>query len=189
MKGRMASRVGVAAVALAAGAAVAAWGGTARAAESRADVETDHIDAFDDGGPRSFGLLVNPAALAFGTVAAEGDFVVADLAAASVGGTYTSLGGTTAYGAELGLPIYPWKVVFHGFYLHPRVLWAHAAADGGSVDVLGGGASMGWQWTWRFGLTLKVGAGAAYATPLQGGPSVAVTGLRPVLDGQVGWVF
>lgn len=163
----------------------------ARAAETRQDVESDHLDAFDDGGPRTLGLLVNPLALALGGVSAEGDLVLGDTAAMSVEGALASVGGTTAYGASLGLPIYPWRLVFHGFYVHPRLTWARATtADGASVDVLGGGATMGWQCTWRFGLTLRVGAGVAYGRPLSDpAPSVAVAGLRPLLDGSVGWVF
>jgi hypothetical protein len=170
--------------------AVSARPRSAHAAETRNDVESDHLDAFDDGGPRTFGLLANPLALALGTVGAEGDLVLGDLAAMSVEGDLTSVGDTTAYGASLGLPIYPWRLVFHGFYIHPRLTWARATFDGASVDVLGGGATMGWQWTWRFGLTLRAGAGVGYERTLSdGGPNVAIAGLRPLVDGSVGWVF
>jgi hypothetical protein len=160
------------------------------AAETGQDVETDHLDAFDDGGPRSFGLLVNPAALALGAFGAEGDFVLGDVAAASVEGDWISLGNATAYGAAVGLPVFPWRLIFHGFYLHPRVTWARATLPGATVDVLGAGATIGWQWTWRFGLTLRAGAGVSYARVItDGGPDVAIEGLRPLLDGDVGWVF
>jgi hypothetical protein len=163
----------------------------ARAAETTHDVETDHIDAFDDGGPRSFALLLDPAALAFRTLAAEGDLVLGDTAAMSLGAAGTSLGAAVAYGASVGFPMFPWKVLFHGFYVHPRVEWAHATSDGGAgADVLGAGATLGWQWTWRFGLTLRAGAGAAYDwTVSTGTPSPLMAGLRPLLDGDVGWVF
>jgi hypothetical protein len=163
----------------------------ALAADGRNDKETDHIDAFDDGGPRSFGLLFNPLALALGTVAAEGDFVLGDAAALSVEGNWTSLGSTTAYGVTVGVPLFPWRVVFHGFYLHPRLMAARAASDGLSADVVGIGGTLGWQHTLRFGLTLRVGAGAAYELALEqdSAPSLATTGVRLLLDGELGWVF
>jgi hypothetical protein len=185
-------KVGITRVALVA-ASVAAWvtaASPAAAGETRHDVETDHLDAFDDGGPRSFALLVNPAALAVGTFGAEGDFVLGDVGAMSFEGDWTLLGGTTAYGASVGFPLFPWRLMFHGFYVHPRVTYARAATQGSAVDVLGGGATVGWQWTWRFGLTLRAGAGASYERVVtDGGPDVAVEGLRPLIDGEVGWVF
>lgn len=164
----------------------------ARAAEGRGDVQTDHIDAFDDGGPPSFGVLVNPLALVVGSVAAEGDFVLGDGAALSLEGDWTSFGGTTAYGVTAGVPLYPWRVVFHGLYVHPRVMLAHASMPGLTGNVLGAGGTLGWQQTWRFGLTLRVGAGAAYEHAVDvapGAASFAVEGVRPMLDGEVGWVF
>src|SRR6202041_534958 len=102
----------------------------AAAAEDRADRETDHLDAFDDGGPRSVGLLLNPGALTLGTFAAEGDFVLGDAAALSVEGDWISTPGTTAYGAMVGVPLFPWRVVFHGLYLHPRALLGRGTSDG-----------------------------------------------------------
>ncbi len=162
----------------------------AAAGEPRADVETDHIDAFDDGGPRSFGLLANPLALTLGSLGIEGDLVLGDVGALSLEADATSLGGTDAYGAAVGFPLFPWRVMFHGFYVHPRVTWAHATMQGVAFDVAGAGATMGWQWTWRFGLTLRAGAGAAYDFALgDAGNGSPLVGLRPVLDGEVGWVF
>jgi len=166
-------------------------GRTASAAEGRADRETDHVDAFDDGGPRSFGLFLNPLALALGTAAAEGDFVLGDAAALSVEGNWTSVGTGSAVGVTVGVPLFPWRIMFHGFYLHPRVMAARVDSDGASADVLGIGGSLGWQHTFRFGLSLRVGGGAAYEVAL--GPentaSAGLTGVRPLLDGEVGWVF
>jgi hypothetical protein len=185
-------KVGITRVALAAAWAIA-WATTAppaAARETRRDVETDHLDAFDDGGPRSFALLVNPAALALGAFGGEGDLVLGDVGAMSFEGDWTSLGGTTAYGASVGFPLFPWRLMFHGFYVHPRITYARATSGGTAVDVLGGGATVGWQWTWRFGLTLRAGAGASYERVVtDGGPGVALEGLRPLLDGEVGWVF
>jgi hypothetical protein len=164
---------------------------TAVAAEGRGDRETDHIDAFDDGGPRSFGLLFNPLALVLGTMAVEGDFVLGDAAALSVEGDWMSVAGASAYGLTVGVPLFPWRVVFHGFYVHPRAMAAYAMNGGLSADVVGIGGSLGWQHTFRFGLSLRVGGGAAYEVALgqDAGASFAVTGVRPLLDGDVGWVF
>jgi hypothetical protein len=177
---------------LAGACALAALAGasSARAAETRHDVETDHLDAFDDGGPRSFGVLVNPLATVLGTFGLEGDFVLGDAAALSVEGDWVSTSGTTGYAATVGLPIFPWRVIFHGFYVHPRATAAMVTSAGQSFDVLGIGATAGWQHTWRFGLTLRGGGGVSYDHVL--GPeagSVAILGVRPMLDGQVGWVF
>src|ERR1700684_2302955 len=76
-------------------AALAVLGATAspaRAAEGPGDVETDHLDAFDDGGPPSFGVLVNPLGALVGTFAAEGDFALGHAAALSAEGNWTSVG-------------------------------------------------------------------------------------------------
>jgi hypothetical protein len=58
----------------------------AHAAESPRDRETDHLDAFDDGGPRSFGLMLNPAGVLFGVFGAEADVLLGDVAAVSAEG-------------------------------------------------------------------------------------------------------
>jgi hypothetical protein len=171
---------------------VVSWSAPAPAAEGRRDRETDHIDAFDDGGPRSFGLLFNPLALALGTVAIEGDFVLGEAAALSVEGDWLpTTGAGSAYGVALGVPLFPWRVMFHGFYVHPRVMAAYATNGGLSADVVGIGGTLGWQHTFRFGLSLRIGGGAAYEVALgqQAEASFAVTGVRPLLDGEVGWVF
>jgi hypothetical protein len=164
---------------------------SAAAAEGRADRETDHLDAFDDGGPRSFGLFVNPLALTLGTFAAEADFVLGEAAALSVEGDFMSTGGATAYGVTAGVPLFPWRVVFHGLYLHPRVMAAYATNAGVAADVAGIGGTLGWQQTFRFGLSLRIGGGATYEVALgqAAGAAFAVTGVRPLVDGEVGWVF
>jgi len=162
----------------------------AAAADTRRDVETDHLDAFDDGGPPSLALLVNPLAVVLGTFGAEADFVLGDAAALSMEGDWVSSGGTTAYAAAVGLPVFPWRTVFHGFYLHPRATAAVATSSGAPFDVLGIGATAGWQQTWRFGFTLRVGGGIAYEHAAGPNPSgVPILGVRPLLDGEIGWVF
>jgi len=90
-----------------------------------------------------------------------------------------------------GVALFPWRVVFHGLYVHPRVMAAYAAGPGVGADVVGIGGAIGWQQTFRFGLTLRVGGGAAYEAAFgeSGGARFATTGVRPVVDGDVGWVF
>jgi hypothetical protein len=189
MKGRSEGRCAGLGVLL--GLAVVLGRKPAIAAEGRADRETDHVDAFDDGGPRTFGLLLNPGALVLGTFAAEGDFVLGEAAAFSVEADWISTGSMAAYGVTAGVPLYPWRVVFHGLYVHPRVMLARATDDGLSADVVGIGGTLGWQQTWRFGLTLRLGGGAAYEVALAqtAGRSFSVTGVRPLVDGAIGWVF
>lgn len=49
----------------------------------------------------------------------------------------------------------------------------------------------GYDYALRFGLSLRIGGGAAYEVALgeDAGAPFAVTGVRPLLDGEVGWVF
>ena len=106
-------------------------------------------------------------------------------------GDWTSLGATSAYGVTAGVPLFPWRILFHGFYLHPRVMAAYATTRDVSADIVGGGGTLGWQHTFRFGLSLRVGGGAAYAVAVgqENAASLGFTGVRPLLDGEVGWVF
>lgn len=163
----------------------------ARAAGQAADVETDHLDAFDDGGPRTFALLTNPAALLFGSVGAEGDLLLGDAAALSLEADWLALGATTGASASVGVPVFPQGVALHGFYLHPRLFAARAWSGGAHADVAGAGATLGWEWTLPVGFTLRVGAGAAIDRPVGGDGSVAsaMVGFRPLLDGALGWAF
>lgn len=164
--------------------------GRAEAAEGPQDRETDHLDAFDDGGPRTFGLLVNPAGVLFGVFGAEGDFLLGDVAAVSAEGDYESLGGTTAFGGTVGLPLFPQGIPFHGMYLHPRVSFVRATGGGQTAWLLGGGATIGWEWTLRVGLTIRAGAGAMFSGPVAGdGAGLALDGVHPMVDGTLGWVF
>jgi hypothetical protein len=163
----------------------------ARAEQRGADVETDHLDAFDDGGPRSFALLTNPASVLFGALGAEGDVLLGDTAALSLEADWLVAGPATGASASVGVPLFPQGVPLHGFYLHPRLFAARAWANGSHGDVGGAGATLGWEWTLRIGLTIRTGAGVAIERPLGGDGSVvsAMVGFRPLLDGSVGWAF
>ncbi|HEX8794389.1 MAG TPA: hypothetical protein VF765_25770 [Polyangiaceae bacterium] len=161
------------------------------APETRTDVETDHPDAFDDGGPRSFALLTNPASLLFGAIGAEGDLLLGDVAAVSLEADVLAAGPVTGASGSLGVPLFPQGVALHGFYLHPRLFAAHAWSAGSHADVAGIGATLGWEWTLPVGFTVRVGAGAAIDRPIGGDASAvsALTGFRPLLDGALGWAF
>lgn len=178
-------------VVLALASALVAASAEARAADDGADVETDHLDAFDDGGPRTFALLTNPASLLFGSIGAEGDLLLGDTAALSLEADWLAVGPATGASASVGVPLFPQGVALHGFYLHPRLFAARAWSAGAHGDVAGIGATLGWEWTLPVGFTLRTGAGAAIDRPVGGDASVvsAVVGLRPLLDGSVGWAF
>jgi hypothetical protein len=176
---------------LALASALAAVSADARAAENGSDVETDHLDAFDDGGPRTFALLTNPASLLFGAIGAEGDLLLGDTAALSLEADWLALGAATSASASVGVPLFPQGVALHGFYLHPRLFAARAWSAGSHADLAGIGATLGWEWTLPVGFTLRAGAGAALDRPVGGDAGIvsAVVGVRPLLDAGVGWAF
>lgn len=178
-------------IALVLGAAVTAASAEARADEPRTDVETDHLDAFDDGGPRSFALLTNPASLLFGAVGAEGDVLLGDSAALSLEADGVMAGGSTGAGAAVGVPLFPQGIALHGLYLHPRVFAARAWSGSGHGDAVGVGGTIGWEWTLPVGFTVRTGAGAVVERPVGGdaGAVSSLVGFRPLLDGSVGWAF
>lgn len=178
-------------VVLALASTVSAVSGQARAQEKGADLETDHLDAFDDGGPRSFALLTNPASLLFGVIGVEGDLLLGDTAALSLEADALAVGPATGASASLGIPLFPQGVALHGFYMHPRLFAARAWSAGSHVDVAGIGATIGWEWTLPVGLTLRTGAGAAIDRPTGGdaGAASPLVGFRPLLDGSLGWTF
>jgi hypothetical protein len=133
----------LAAIALTLASAATAVSPDARAEDRRTDVESDHLDAFDDGGPRSFALLTNPALLLFGAIGAEGDVLLGDTAAVSLEADWLGVGPTAGAAATVGVPIFPQGVALHGFYLHPRLFAARAWAGGNHGDVAGAGARLG----------------------------------------------
>lgn len=166
----------------------------ARAAEGPQDVETDHMDPFDDAGPRTFALLVNPGAMALGGFGAEADLALGAAAALSAQAEAYSPGGADAYALSLGAPIFVQRVPFHGLYVHPRLAWARATmGDGATHDEAGLGATVGWAWTLHVGFTVRLGVGAMFERPLSGGDvgvdGVASVHVQPLADGMIGWAF
>jgi len=162
------------------------------AADGRGDVETDHIDAFDDLGPRTAGVFCGADAVGVASsrvgLGAEVDFVLGDVSAFSIGGFWLPF-AENGYRVSVGMPIFAWGVPFHGLYLHPRVTLDHRAAAGGSLDIAGVGMTVGWERTWRPGFTTRIGSGVAYERAFGDDANAVVAGIEPVFDGSVGWVF
>jgi hypothetical protein len=144
---------------------------------------------------RTFALLLDPLAIAAGVYGGDVDIVLGRHFAASVEGDVYLLptGAATAVGA--GLLFYPGST-FHGFYLHPRAVYARPLSEGiarfdASTDAVGLGGSAGWQWTWDYGFTARLGAGAM-AFVGGSGPTpgtVQLGGPQIILDGCIGWAF
>ncbi|HEY1694015.1 MAG TPA: hypothetical protein VGG39_17730 [Polyangiaceae bacterium] len=179
------------AFALAASLAIAS--GTARASDdvpTFADRSTRDVVEVD----RSFAILLDPLAISAGVYGGDVDFVLGRHFAASVeGDVYTlSSGVATAFGA--GLLFYP-GTAFHGLYVQPRAVFARPLSEGFThvdlaTDAFGLGATAGWQWTWDYGFTVRLGGGGMYFLGGTGAPgAVALGGPQLVVDGSLGWAF
>ncbi len=166
----------------------------AAAAETETDVETDHVTAADDGGPRSAGVLVHPLSMAAGWLGAELDAACGERVVMSVEGDERWMFGARGYRLDLGVALYPQRFSFHGIYVHPVVEWVRATGDGVGTSALGGGVTVGYAWTWLYGATVRLGGGAAYARALarpagDGQGPIALDVVRPRIDADLGWVF
>jgi hypothetical protein len=171
----------------AAAAAAVASTAAAHGAESPADVETDHVDAVDEGGPRYARLAVQPLLPALGLALAEANVAVAEHVAVSGALAWLVTPSGSGYRASAGVPVFPVRAVFHGLYVHPRLEWTRLPA-GASLGVA---ATLGYAWTWPFGATTSCGIGVAYArgSAVGAGAVVAFAGFEPRFDTAVGWIF
>jgi len=175
---------------------------TSRAVDSPDDVETDHIDAVDDGGPRSVGFLLHPILMAAGWFGAEVDASCGEHLLLSVEGD-GRFAWTHGVRAALGVALFPQRFSFHGIYAHPTFEWNRVWANGVAATVLGGAITVGYAWTWPSGPTFRLGGGVEYAKgtigsgqalfarELEGStaPLERGEGWRPRVDANVGWVF
>jgi hypothetical protein len=179
------------ALSIAAAAGVLAAALPARAVETRADVETDHFDAADDGGPRALGVLVHPLAIATGWLGAEIDAACGEHLVLTIEGDARWVFGIRGFRTVLGLALFPQRFAFHGVYVHPTFEWDRATSGAVAASALGGGATVGYAWTWPFGASVRLGGGVAYAKSVfgDGTAAIAVAGLRPEVDADLGWVF
>jgi hypothetical protein len=153
----------------------------------------DRSDREVSGDDRTFAILLNPLAAAVGVYGAETDFVLGHHLAASLEGAFYSLPGSPATAVASGLLLYP-GTVFHGLYLEPRLVYARPLGEkltrfDLAYDVLGAGATAGWQWTWDYGLTVRLGAGGMYFVGGSGAGGVPLGGPELVMDGSFGWAF
>jgi hypothetical protein len=181
------------AVAVASAALLFTLSGRALAVETAADIETDHIDAGDDGGPRGAAVLVRPFVLALGQLGADLEVAAGESASVTVEGDWLAAPGIAAYAAAAGIAWFPQRFAFRGLYVHPRVEWAStgAAENAGSGSSIGAAVTVGYEWTAPIGATLRAGGGVSCAASLgAGGPlAVAIEGVRPRVDLAVGWVL
>jgi hypothetical protein len=160
------------------------------AVEGPGDVETDHIDAADDGGPRSVGLLLHPIGMASGWLGAEidaacGEYVVLGLDAE---GRFARIHGVRV---ALDVLLFPQRFSFHGIYVHPTLEWDRVGTNAAVATILGGAITVGYAWTWPSGPTFRLGGGVGYTKSAVGGGAALVTpdGWRPQVDADLGWVF
>jgi hypothetical protein len=162
---------------------------SALAAETARDVETDHFDGADDGGPRSWGFALRPLDLDLGLVGVELDAALGERVVLSFESAWLATGPALAYGVVAGIAVFPTRFAFHGFYVHPRLEAWRGPASG---NALGLGCLVGYEWTAPVGATVRLGGGLAYVTwtgPPGIVPPLSIAGLLPELDAAVGWVF
>jgi hypothetical protein len=141
--------------------------------------------------------MINPLAIAAGVFGGDVDFAVIRHVAVSVEGAVFQLSDgnvSTALGA--GLLVYPARTTFHGLVLEPRVTYARPLREPltrfeWTTNVVGAGGVAGWQWTWDYGLSARLGGGAEkfFGGHRSPGIPVGVEGLDIVLDGSLGWLF
>jgi hypothetical protein len=149
-------------------------------------------DAIEDS-DASIAVMFDPLAIACGVFGGEADFVVQRSLAISLDAVGYRPDAATLGAVGAGLLIYPLRSAFHGLYMEPRVVYTHAlsqAAVSGPAALVVAGLS-GWQWTWDYGLSIRLGVGAAGST---GGlavraPELSVGRLALIADAGVGWAW
>jgi hypothetical protein len=147
--------------------------------------------------PRDFALMLNPLAIAAGVFGGDADFALIPRLAVSVEGDVFQLGnGGASTALGVGLLVYPMRTTFHGLWLEPRAVYARPLRErltkfDWATNVLGAGGVAGWQWTWDYGFSMRLGVGAMRFIGGNGAPGIPVGryGLDIVLDGSVGWLF
>jgi hypothetical protein len=164
-----------------------AWPSLGSAAETPADVATDHVDAVEEGGPRYVRVAVQPLSPALGLAQGELDVAIGEHVALAGGLGWLVGPDGAGYRASAGVAVFPYATVFHGLYATPRVEWTRLP----DVTSFGGAAIVGYAWTWPFGATTSFGVGLAYArgSANAAGAVVAFGGFEPRFDSAVGWLF
>jgi hypothetical protein len=144
------------------------------------------------------GVMSNPLAAAAGVFALEADFVLQSKLALAVEGDVYRLGDAPGAAVIVGLLVYPFTRALRGLYLEPRVAYARSMRGplsrmDGSTDVMGLGGAAGYQWTWDYGLSLRIGIGAqaALGGSLSGVPGqfFGLGGQALIADTSLGWTW
>jgi hypothetical protein len=149
------------------------------------------------------GIFVNPLGLLFGALGAEYAVALSDKTALAITPAFAyasaSADGSTvsATGADLavGVQLFPADRVFKRIYVYPFVNAGYLSISGNgesaSAVLVGGGAIVGYQWTWSGGFSLRLGGGAGYAQAVvtDGETSLNVSGVGPRLDGVLGYAW
>jgi hypothetical protein len=168
--------------------------------EARAEEPATYADRPDEEigeADRTVAFLLNPLATAVGVFGGEADFVLGRFAAVAVEGDVYRRGDVTALAIGAGLPVFPMGRALHGLYLEPRITYARPIGEpipafDWNADVMGLGATAGWQWTWDYGFSVRIGSGAmCFVGWPRRGPSDGrlALGVQLVLDGSLGWAF
>jgi hypothetical protein len=167
---------------------------TTRVFANDAPTFADREDDATEDADATVAVMFAPLAIACGVFGGEADFVVQRALALSVDAVGYRPDGATLGAVGVGLLVYPLRSVFHGLYLEPRVIYAHALSQTlpSGPGALSVEAVSGWQWTWDYGLTIRFGAGVAGSTG--GGsairaPDVSLGRLALVADAGLGWVW
>jgi hypothetical protein len=141
-------------------------------------------------------LLSNPLAAATGVFGLEADFVLASKLALAVGGDVYRLADAPGAALSVGLLAYPFSRALRGFYVEPRVTYARPMKGplvrlDWDADVVALGGAGGYQWTWDYGLSLRIGIGVqtALAGSFSGMPGqlFGLGGAELVADTSLGW--
>lgn len=159
----------------------------------------ERADESADEPTRSLALVFNPLAMSAGVFGMEADFVLTPRTAVVLEADVYGLGADVGVASGVGIAFYPMHPVFHGLYFEPRALFARSASESllqvdWATDVVGVGGMVGWQWTWDYGFTLRLGGGAMHYF---GGSGEVIQSSFPfgsgaavlVADASVGWAF
>jgi hypothetical protein len=145
-----------------------------------------------------------------GTLGAELDLKVASAINLNLGTAYTdtslrSFEGSAgvdvaAWAIEVGPQFFPLGRAFNQLYIYPRALYVRAWATdhdpAGSTSATASGfgfaTTLGYQWTYVSGFSLRLGGGFAYVT-VEGSDDqtrqARISGLLPAIDASLGWTF
>jgi hypothetical protein len=159
------------------------------AVETPRDVESDHVAARDDGAWPEIAVLLHPVAMATRWFGAEVDVAVSDHVIVSVEGEARAGARPRGDRASGGVAFFLSRA-FSGFYLHPALEACRASGNGVAGSAVGARLTGGYAWSWPLGIMLRLGGGVAYDRALLGDASaLALGGVRPWIDADVGWVF